>query len=140
MGRTTYLRCSYAVRVFRENSFHGVVVSGRGAAYAMRDFLVYHGIPQSIIVADDRSSSTRESAVFVRALLAKRPGNRVLLTSDFHLFRARRAFERAGLPVLACPFPDAIKYSKRLEGRLPAFIVEAMETAKIAYYFARGWI
>jgi uncharacterized SAM-binding protein YcdF (DUF218 family) len=106
----------------------------------MRDFLVYHGVPSDAIQIESRSESTRENALFVRELLSGMSGTRVLLTSDYHMFRATRAFRQAGVAIEPRPFPDAIKRSQRLAGRMPAFINEAMESTKIVYYFARGWI
>jgi uncharacterized SAM-binding protein YcdF (DUF218 family) len=106
----------------------------------MRNFLVYHGVPAGIVQLETRSNSTRENALLTRATIGSLPGRKVLLTSDYHMFRARRAFQRAGIDVLARPFPDAIKRSQHLAGRMPSFVEEGIESAKIVYYFARGWI
>jgi uncharacterized SAM-binding protein YcdF (DUF218 family) len=140
MGESTYLRCAYAVRAVKNGSFRHVVLAGFGAATYMRDFLIFHGIPAGIVQTETRSKSTRENALFTRTLIGSLPGRKVLLTSDYHMFRARRTFQRAGIDVLALPFPDAIKRSQHLEGRMPSFITEGIESAKIVYYFAHGWI
>jgi uncharacterized SAM-binding protein YcdF (DUF218 family) len=140
MGESTYLRCVYAVKIWREQRFPQVVISGGKTAADMRDYLVFHGVPAQIIRLESRSKSTRENALFTRELLQAEAGRKVLLTSDYHMFRAVRAFRRAGVNVVPCPFPDAIKRAQTLMGRLPAFFSEAVETVKIAGYFARGWI
>jgi uncharacterized SAM-binding protein YcdF (DUF218 family) len=136
----SYWRCVYADRSWRAGGFRKVVVSGQGVAPLMRDFLSCQGIPVSAIRVEDGSNSTRENAVYVKQMLNGVPGRKVLLTSDYHTFRARRTFQKAGLDVLARPFPDAIKMSMSFAGRWEAFIIVARETAKIAYYWARGWI
>ena len=64
----------------------------------------------------------------------------MLLTSDYHMFRAHRAFKKAGLEVLPKPFPDARKRASEWTGRWPAFLDLVEETLKIGYYYARGWI
>lgn len=48
------------------------------------------------------------------ALLEAEPRPVVLLTSDYHMFRARRMFEKAGLKVVPMPIPDGLKRATRL--------------------------
>lgn len=117
-----------------------MVVAGAGIAPPMRDFLVCHGVPAGAIAIEDASTSTREQALNVKRLLAGTPGVKVLLTSDYHMFRARRAFLKAGLDVRPRPFPDARKQCSHFPGRWSAFVGVVVETAKIVYYSCRGWI
>jgi hypothetical protein len=56
------------------------------------------------------------------------------------MFRAYRAFRKAGIDVQPCPFPDALKQSTSRANRWAVFLGLCIETSKIAYYFARGWI
>ena len=61
------------------------------------------GIPASAMASTGPVVNTAEEAVAIRALLP-RPQNRVLLvTSAYHMQRARRLFERQGFEVLAFP-------------------------------------
>ncbi len=66
------------------------------------------------------------------------PGRAVLLTSDYHVFRATRAFRKAGVAVLARPIPDARKRAANWDRRWDAFQDLVIETAKTGYYFLRG--
>jgi uncharacterized SAM-binding protein YcdF (DUF218 family) len=62
------------------------------------------GVPPEAIIVTDRVTNTAEEAAAVAALLAPRGARSVLLvTSAFHVPRARALFERAGLVVH--PFP-----------------------------------
>lgn len=144
MGPSSYWRSTYAVLAWREGSFHELVVSGgpagKSIAEAMRSFLECRGVPPSAIETETRSRSTHENALYVTELLARVPGRKVLLTSDYHMFRAHRAFKKAGLDVLPRPFPDARKRASEWTGRWPAFLDLVVETLKIGYYYARGWI
>jgi uncharacterized SAM-binding protein YcdF (DUF218 family) len=106
----------------------------------MRDFLLSAGVPADRLIIEEQSTSTRENAVNVKQLLASFPGRKVLLTSDYHMFRAYHAFRKAGLDVLPRPFPDAIKRSGFYAERWPIFITLCEEAVKSAYYYARGWI
>ena len=145
IGDSSYWRSTYAVLAWREGTFDRVVLSGGGfesssIAEAMRDFLECHGVPRRVIQIETRARSTRENAVYVTELLAGVPGRKVLLTSDYHMFRAHRAFKKAGLEVLPRPVPDARKRAAGSIDRWPAFLDLVRETIKIGYYYARGWI
>jgi uncharacterized SAM-binding protein YcdF (DUF218 family) len=89
---------------------------------------------------ENAASNTLENALYTKRLLAGAPGRRVLVTSDYHTFRARHVFEKVGLDVRCQPFPDVIKSSKNLLGRWDGFLTVTHETMKIAYYKLRGWI
>ncbi len=136
----SYWRAVYAGLAWERGGFREVVVAGRGAAPLMRDFLIGRGVPAAAIRVEDQSVSTRENALFVARMLAGVSGRKVLVTSDYHMFRARRAFEKAGLRVVPDPFPDAIKGSNHLQNRWGIFLNLGVETAKIGYYWMRGWI
>jgi uncharacterized SAM-binding protein YcdF (DUF218 family) len=145
IGESSYWRTVYAVRAWRQGGFREIVVSGgvQGGvtvAELMRDFMVCSGIPAGAIRLETHAASTRENALFVTKMLADTPGRKVLLTSDYHMFRAYRAFRKAGLDVELRPFPDAGKRVQRWERRWPVFLGLVLETGKVGYYWARGWI
>lgn len=143
IGQSSYWRSVYAVRAYRKTPFARIIVSGGGEfrpADAMRDFLVASGIPGDRITVEDRSVSTRENAVYTKQLVASDSKRLVLLTSDYHMFRALRAFRRVGMNVAPRPFPDLIKRSSSVTERWPAFFELCEEEAKTGYYWVRGWI
>lgn len=145
IGRDSYWRSTYAALTWADGTFQRVIVSGGGTpggsiAGPMRDFLEYSGVPRTAIQVEARSQNTHENALYVKELLAGISGQKVLLTSDYHMFRAYRAFRKAGLDVQPRPFPDARKRASTWTGRWPAFLELAEETVKIAYYYLRGWI
>lgn len=140
LAPSSYWRSIYADRAYRRGGFRTVLVSGSEVAPLMADFLVCHGVPAGAILMDNASTSTHENTLYAKLILANVPGRKVLLTSDYHMFRARRCFEKAGVLVLASPFPDALKRGRRHMGRWGVFLDLVVETAKIVYYRARGWI
>jgi uncharacterized SAM-binding protein YcdF (DUF218 family) len=140
MGVNTYWRCGYAVATWRAGHFRHVVVSGKDVAEPMRDFLVSQGIPRDAIVLEDKSNSTRENALFVAQLLQNDPGRRVLVTSDYHMFRALRAFRKVGIDVSPLPYPDARRSMRSLSQRWAIFALLAGETTKLVWYKFRSWI
>lgn len=140
LAHDSYWRAIYANRFYREGGFKRVVASGRNVAPLIRDFLVCHGVPPDLIQVEGASNSTRENALYAARLLAGSGSEAVLVTSDYHMFRARRAFGKAGLKVRPRPFPDCLKRYNTLTERWPAFIDLSIETTKIGWYFVHGWI
>ena len=60
------------------------------------------GVPASAIVREEKSTSTRENALFASQLLPR--GAKVIAVSDpFHLFRCRRDLARVGLSASTSP-------------------------------------
>jgi len=141
IGDSSYWRSVYAARAWRNGGFRQVWISGQEAiSQPMRDFLVYRGVPAGAIQLEDRSTSTRENALFMAEKLKGVSGTVVLLTSDYHMYRARRAFARAGLRVTPLPVPDAGKRNVQWRLRSTVFQDLVVELLKIAGYHARGWI
>jgi len=143
LGFSSYLRSLYAVLVWKQGGFQKVLVCGGGQpsiAGEMRDFMVAEGIPAADVHTETESSSTRENALKSKPLLDQIAGRKILLTSDYHMFRAYRAFRKAGIDVQPRPFPDAIKQNTSWANRWPVFLSLCNETVKIGYYFLRGWI
>ncbi len=141
IGDSSYWRSVYAARAWRNGGYRQVWISGQEAiSKPMRDFLVYRGVPAEAIQLEDRSTSTRENALFTAEKLKGVPGKVVLLTSDYHMYRACRAFARAGLHVTPLPVPDAGKRNVQWRLRCTVFQDLMMELVKIAGYRGRGWI
>jgi len=141
LGETSYWRSVFAVVAWRNGSWRQVILSGVGkTTLPMRDFLVSQGVPSSAILIEDRSTNTRENALYTARFVRNIPGPYVLLTSDYHMFRAHRAFTRAGLAVTPAPFSDVLKVFNDPFRRWTGFLTLVSETAKIAWYRAHGWI
>ena len=143
IGFDSYLRSQYAIEAYRSGGFSLILVCGGGnppTALAMRNFLVSQGIPAAAVRMETESRSTRENALDAKQALAGVPGRKVLLTSDYHMYRAYRTFLRAGVEVEPRPLPDARKRAASLRGRWPAFLDLMVESVKIVYYKARGWM
>ena len=144
LGQDTYLRCVYASWILQHQKFEYVVVSGgEGAAEAMAHFLSQNGVDKESILLENRSESTYQNALYTKRLLEQRLGHTpavVILTSDYHAWRARRVFTRAGLRAYTIAVPDVIKRSSFLAQRWPAFVTLLNEFGKDGVYFAQGRI
>jgi uncharacterized SAM-binding protein YcdF (DUF218 family) len=140
IGEDSYWRALSAVHVWRTGHFRNVLICGAGSEQTIKPLLITYGVPAQAILVENSSTSTRENALFAKPILAARSGPFVLLTSDYHMFRAARSFARAGIPVATRPFPDVIKRSRFRVFRWQGFWIVSMEAGKIAYYWIQGWI
>lgn len=142
LGYDTYLRCVYAAWILRTQKFRYVVVSGGdGLADAMAKFLANNGVDSRSILTERNAKTTYENAAFTGRILKARYGNGapprvVILTSDYHAWRARRAFARCGIRAKTIPVPDVIKRSSSISYRLTGAITLLSEWARDIFYIA----
>lgn len=136
---SSYWRSRYALLAWQTGGFQKIVVSG-GEGPGILNFLIAEGIPRQAVVAEWQSNSTRENGIDTAHLIEGMPGKKVLLTSDFHMYRAIRVFRKLGMEVAPMPVPDVLKSSQNWNGRFPAFQTMVVESTKIIYYRLHGWI
>lgn len=96
-------RLDKAVEYLQENPDTKVIVSGgQGSnepiteAAGMKSYLVEKGIAQERIWVEDKSTNTYENLVFSAELLEKEKDTVVLVTNNFHVFRACKIAEKQG--------------------------------------------
>lgn len=135
---SSYWRARYAVLAWRTGRYKQIVVTGGGPGIA--NFLMAEGIPRGVITADTLSPSTHQSGITMAQLLGGSAGKKVVVTSDYHIYRAVRVFRRCGLTVDPMPVPDVQKLGDQWNGRIQGFQIMLVESAKIAYYRIHGWM
>jgi len=136
---SSYWRARYALLAWQTGGFQRIVISGGGGP-GIVNFLTANGVPREAMVAEWLSTSTHENAIATARLVQNMPGKKVLLTSDFHMFRAIHVFRKLGVEVTPMVAPDVLKAAKNWNGRIPAVQTLVVETVKIVYYRFRGWI
>lgn len=135
---SSYWRARFALLAWQTGGFKRILVSGGGPGIS--NFLFAEGIPRDVVTAEWRSDSTHESGMAMANLTRGMPGKKVLLTSDYHMYRALRVFRKCGVEVEPMPVPDVSQAAEHWSGRFPAFETMLVESTKIAYYALRGWI
>jgi uncharacterized SAM-binding protein YcdF (DUF218 family) len=136
---SSYWRARQALFAWQTGGFKKIVISGSGGP-GIHNFLIAEGIPREAIVAERRSTSTRENAIETECLIQGIPGKKVLLTSDFHMYRALRVFRKLGIEVTPMAVPDVLHSTEHWNGRFQAFEIMMIESVKIVYYGFRGWM
>jgi uncharacterized SAM-binding protein YcdF (DUF218 family) len=83
----------------------GLISFGRGSEAASARVLFRDlGIADAQLTLEDKSRNTRENAIFTKALVAPKPGERwLLVTSAYHMPRSVACFRAADFPVI--PYP-----------------------------------
>lgn len=96
-------RLDKAIKYLQENPGTIAVVSGgQGSnefiseAAGMKQYLVDAGIGEERILVEDKSTNTCENLAFSGALLDKENSSAVVVTNNFHMFRALKIAEKQG--------------------------------------------
>jgi uncharacterized SAM-binding protein YcdF (DUF218 family) len=136
---SSYWRVRQALFAWQTGGFRKIVICGNGSP-GILNFLIAYGIPREAFVTERISTSTRENAIETARLIQGLPGKKVLLTSDFHMYRALRVFRKVGIDATPMAVPDMLHSTEHWNGRFQAFETMLAESAKIVYYALRGWI
>lgn len=100
-------RLDKAIKVYRKDPTPPVLIpsGGKGSdeklseAEAMARYLIEKGIPREKIIREDQSANTYENLEFSKAIIDAQEGSKytVLVTSNYHVYRALRYCRKIGL-------------------------------------------
>lgn len=103
-SKTLKLRLDKAAEYALQNPETILILSGgqgegepEPEARAMERYLLAQGVPQEQMILEDRSTSTLENLAYSRPLMKKQSAKVGILTSNFHMYRARKIAEKQGL-------------------------------------------
>lgn len=110
-------------------------------ASMMKKTLVELGIPEQVIILEEKSRRTAENAREV-AQLMKQLGLKeaLLVTNSSHMHRSVKSFEKYGIAVHPAPVSSFLEKSRSLEARIALFRAICREYVGLFYYQLRGWI
>ncbi|CAG9611869.1 hypothetical protein BACCIP111899_01041 [Bacillus rhizoplanae] len=80
-----------------------IVSGGKGKgediseALAMKRGLIKQGIQEERIIMEDRSTNTDENIKFSKSLIPANKKKGIIVTNDFHMYRAKKIAEKQGL-------------------------------------------
>ncbi|MFC2176623.1 YdcF family protein, partial [Bacteroidota bacterium] len=110
LSPSSIYRCDCAARLFKEGTGSRILISGGkpdsridGPAYSdvMGEYLERLGIDSSVLIFEDRSRNTHQSAIACAEILESLPGDRVFLVTDAsHMARATACFRAQGIDVV----------------------------------------
>lgn len=108
-------RLYQAFRLYREGTCDQLIISGtdseallatgNGEIQKAASVLEEWGVPRESITLELRARNTRENALYTAEILRKNEklAPVALITSDFHMHRAKACFEKAGVAVYTFP-------------------------------------
>jgi uncharacterized SAM-binding protein YcdF (DUF218 family) len=138
VGRLLSYRLDNAALYSAKNPDAVIVVSGGQGpqedipeALAMERYLINKGVPVDRIIKEDKSVSTHENLVFSKKILDDllgAPYSVVVITNDFHTYRALRLAEEAGLSAVGYParttwYSIPVNYLRESIGILKLWII-----------------
>ena len=99
------------IDLFKENKAPSLILTGGKLPWSvgkpegeyLRDVAIKYGIPKNHIILTENVENTDQEAKAVRKILSTDDLKVILVTSAFHMPRAQKAFEAAGITVI--PFP-----------------------------------
>ena len=104
-------RVVHTVQLYKLGLIDKILISGGSAriidigereADQIRDVMVLMGVPDSVIMLDNQTRNTHESAVEVKSMLARAgytARDCLLITSAFHMRRSLACYRKVGLPL-----------------------------------------
>ena len=122
--------------------FTGGPCCGGSASALMANLATELGVPRGVILLDEESARTRDSATNLAALLRRRGWRYVILvTSPLHMLRARLAFAAAGVSVYPVLSSNRNLLLDSSAGERLSLVHDAVhEYFGLAFYRVRGWI
>jgi uncharacterized SAM-binding protein YcdF (DUF218 family) len=117
-------RLDHVIELWQEGVAQFVVVTGGNQpgdrfteAEASRRYLVERGVPDEVILSENRGHTTFESLRAVRTVLAAQSLQSVLIVTDpYHALRSRLTAEEVGLDAAVSPVPDGPNGFRRRVG------------------------
>lgn len=114
-----------------------LILQGESDADSAPRLLIALGVDPTRLILENRSRDTYENAIFTRQMIQPKQGETwLLVTSAFHMPRAKALFDKAGFP--ATPWPADYRTSGR-EG-IGLFVDNATDSLQATTVAVREWI
>lgn len=140
ISTTLLYRLESAVEFNREYPDVKIIVSGGQGegediteALAMKNYLISHGIDESLIISEDKSTNTYENFLYTKNLLDREVGSEdytiTVISNDFHMYRAKYIGKKVGFNCLGYPAKSHISstvifHVREFFGVMKAYILD----------------
>ncbi len=138
-------RVLHTIALYRKGLIDKIIITG-GNASILKDYspesegifrtLIYAGIPKDDILLENKARNTAENALYTKEIIASQK-EIILITSAFHMRRAKLCFEKLGFKVT--PFTTDF-YGKPYEWNPTSWLVPKTESLIIWNILIKEWI
>ncbi len=117
-------RLDQAYELYREGLVQYLILSGGKGddglteAEGMKRYLVERGVPSDRLLLEDQARNTAENIAYSQTILSDRNWNQIyLITHDYHMYRALRLAERAGIDATPAPVHSRVLFTPFYKAR-----------------------
>ncbi|WP_026968465.1 YdcF family protein [Algoriphagus terrigena] len=143
-------RITHALQLYRMGKIKKIFITGgqglnpvnpQSEAELLQRFLLMTGVPESDVLIEDQSKNTAQNAAFTKAFLKQRNISTdqefILITSAFHMSRAKGCFDKAGLKTQTFPVDY---YSHDIKYDIPSLIYPAANSLTFWDKLIKEWL
>lgn len=144
-------RATHAVQLYKLGKIKKILITGgqglnptnpNTEAELLRDFMLIAGVDPSDILIEKEAKNTRQNALFTKKMLAnldadweKQPY--LLITSAFHMKRAKGCFDKVGLEVTTFPVDY---YAEDIRFNIPNLLYPSPQSIFLWHKLFKEWI
>lgn len=143
-------RITHALQLYRMSKIEKILITGgqglnpvnpQSEAELLRRFLKMTGVPAEDILIEDKSKNTAQNAEFTKAFMESNGVNTnqdfLLITSAFHMYRAKGCFDKVGLNTETFP-TDYYSYDTKYD--IPALFFPSADALTYWHKLVKEWI
>jgi uncharacterized SAM-binding protein YcdF (DUF218 family) len=143
-------RITHALQLYRQGKIKKILITGgqglnpvnpQSEAEVLQRFLLMTGMPEADILIEDQAKNTAENASFTKAFLEEKGISTnqefILITSAFHMYRAKGCFDEVGLKTETFPTDY---YSNDTKYDLPTLLYPDPYSIFMWHKLVKEWI
>ena len=143
-------RITHALKLYRMGKIKKILITGgqglnpvnsQSEAETLERFLLMTGVPPEDVMIEEQAKNTAQNAQFSKDFLDTKGVDTqqefVLLTSAFHMFRAKACFDKAGLKTVTFPTDY---YSHETKYSIPGLLYPSPSAIDIWHKLVKEWI
>lgn len=143
-------RITHALQLYRMGKIKKILITGgqglnpvnpQSEAELLQRFLIMTGVPPKDVMIEDLAKNTAQNAQFTKEFLDTKGIDTnqefLLITSAFHMYRAKGCFDKVGLKTETFPTDY---YSHDTKYDLPAFLYPSPSSIENWHKLSKEWI
>lgn len=143
-------RITHALQLYRMGKIKKILITGgqglnptnsNSEALLLKNFLLMTGVPEADVLIEDQSKNTAQNAQFTKEFLDVKGIDTdqefLLITSAFHMYRAKGCFDKVGLKTETFPTDY---YGHDTQYDVPAFLYPNPTSIENWHKLSKEWI